>query len=332
MSPERVARQAMYISEGHAGDSPVATETPGHEKGLAPKRISIDSDGCRIPLIPFVPVLSSATQQWEGFLMERILKERHFAEIPPHSRSTILLNMQLNAGLRVEWKSESGGGTAVLDAGTFTLHGCADCNASVWNGVCDGLLFELDSIHIERLTEGRFPGARVEIAEKWAFKDPRLENLLKVLYEELRQGAPTGPIFAEQLGNAVAMLLARQYSIVTPGIYGSGGRIPTSRLKTIFDYVEAHLHEDVHLSDLAKTAAMSLYYFARLFKNSTGVSPHRYVAQRRIARAKELLRNSEKSVFEIGMCVGYTDAEHFRNLFRREVGVPPRDFRASLMR
>jgi AraC family transcriptional regulator len=172
-------------------------------------------------------------------------------------------------------------------------------------------------------------GARVEIAGRWVFRDPRLENLLKVLHDELGQGAPTGRIFGEQVGNAVAMLLAKQYSVVRPGLYGSGGRILGSRLKKVVDYVEAHLHEDIHLSDLAKTAAMSPWYFTRLFKNSTGVSPHQYVTQHRIELAKELLRNSQVSVFEIGVRVGYSDPKHFRTLFRREVGVSPRDFRAA---
>jgi AraC family transcriptional regulator len=219
-----------------------------------------------------------------------------------------------------------------MDAGSLSLQGCTGGNGAFVNGACNALLFELDSIHLERLTEGRFPGARVEIGEHWAFKDPRLENLLQVLYGELRHSAPAGPIFAEQVGDAIAMLLAKQYSTVTPGAYGSGGRIPTSRLKKVFDYVEAYLHEDVHLSDLAKTAAMSAHYFAQLFKNSTGVCPHQYVTQRRIARAKELLRNSEISVFEIGVSVGYADPKHFRNLFRRQVGVSPSDFRGASLR
>jgi AraC family transcriptional regulator len=144
-----------------------------------------------------------------------------------------------------------------------------------------------------------------------------------------RLAAPAGPMFAEHARNAIAMVVAKQYSTVTASVYGSGGRIPASRLKRVFDYVEAHLHNNVHLSDLAKTAAMSPYYFARLFKSSTGVSPYQYVAQRRIARAKELLRNPEITVFEVGVRVGYADAKHFRTLFRRAVGVCPSDFREA---
>ena len=74
-----------------------------------------------------------------------------------------------------------------------------------------------------------------------------------------------------------------------PGPYGIGGRIPPARLKQVFDNIEAHLDQQTHLSDLAETASMSPFYFARIFKNSVGVSPHKYVTTRRIERAKELL-------------------------------------------
>jgi len=127
----------------------------------------------------------------------------------------------------------------------------------------------------------------------------------------------------------VLLLLGRQYATVKAGAYGIGGRIPPARLKHALDYIESHIDQQTHLSDLAQTASMSLFYFARLFKNSMGVSPHRYVAMRRIERAKEMLRRSDRSVFEIGLGVGCLDAKHFRVRFHREVGVSPSEFRAS---
>jgi AraC family transcriptional regulator len=291
------------------------------------RRISIDSSGGHFPLVPHLPLLSSASQQWEGFLLERHLGDGF--EVPEHNHSSILVSMQLNASMRLKWQSERGGQSAVVDAGSLTLHGASGCSGSTWEGAYNRLLFELDQKHLEHLTEGRFAGARMEIAERWAFKDPRLEHLLKTLYAELQEGAPAGRLFGEQVGNAVIMLLAKQYSIIRPDIYGSGGKIPGSRLKRVLDYVENNLHQDIHLSELASVITMSPYYFARLFKNSTGLSPHQYMIQRRIDRAKEMLQNSKISIFEIGVRVGYADAKHFRTLFRREVGLSPNDYRAA---
>jgi AraC family transcriptional regulator len=291
------------------------------------RRINIDGGGRNFPLVPHLPLLSSASHEWDGFLLERHLSNGF--EVPKHSHSSILLSMQLNASLRLGWKSEQGGQSAVVDAGSLTLHGAAGCNGSTWEGAYNRVLLELDHKHLEHLIEGRVAGARVEIAERWSFKDSRLEHLLKTLYVELCEGSPAGRLFGEQVGNAVAMLLAKQYSVIRPDVYGSGGQIPSSRLKKVFDYVETCLHQEIHLSELASTAAMSPYYFARLFKNSTGVSPHQYVIQRRIDRAKGMLRHSKMSIFEIGIRVGYADAKHFRTLFRREVGLSPNDYRVA---
>jgi AraC family transcriptional regulator len=291
------------------------------------RRISIDGGGRHFPVVPHLPLLSSASQQWEGFLVERHLSDGF--DVPKHSHSSILLCMQLNASLRLGWKLERGVQIVVLDAGSLTLHGAAGCYSATLEGAYNRVLFELDHKHLEHLTEGRVAGARVEIAERWSFKDSRLEHLLKTLYAELREGAPAGRLFGEQVGNAVAMLLAKQYSVIRPDVYGSGGQIPSFRLKKVFDYVEASLHQDIHLSDLASVAAMSPYYFARLFKKTTGICPHQYVIQFRIGRAKEMLRTSKMSIYQIGVCVGYGDPKHFRTLFRREVGISPSDYRTA---
>ena len=118
-------------------------------------------------------------------------------------------------------------------------------------------MLEVSPAHLAKVTEGRFAGAKIDIVDRWSFRDPRLEHLLKVLYAELQQGAPTGPLFGEQVGDAIAMLLAKQYATVKVGLWGTGGSIPLPRLKQVLDYVDAHLDRQTHLSDLAQIASMS---------------------------------------------------------------------------
>ena len=80
--------------------------------------------------------------------------------------------------------------------------------------------------------------------------------------------------------------------------------MPRARLKRVLDYIGAKLDEDLSLLILANVAAMNLYYFARLFKQSTGLSPHRYVVQQRIKRrlvkklvAARVLLNQSRLLF-----------------------------------
>jgi len=74
---------------------------------------------------------------------------------------------------------------------------------------------------------------------------------------------------------------------------------------------------------------MNLYYFSRLFKQSTGLSPHRYVLEQRIRRAQQFLRNSDMTIFEAGVRSGFVDQGHFTKVFRRLVGVSPTEYRVT---
>ena len=302
----------------------------GNADRTAPRRrLGLLVEGRQGPIVPHTPLVSSVSHEWEGFLVEQHLAELNIDEIPKHRHLGIALSMQLNGSVRLHWKSGSGWQSATAGAGSILLHGWSGCNESIWNGTYDRIMCEVSPTHIAKLTEGRFAGAVVDVADRWSFKDARLEHLLKVLHVELQQGAPTGRLFGEQVGDALAMLLAKQYATVKVGLWGTGGSIPPPRLKQVLDYIEVHLDQQIHLSDLAQTASMSPFYFAHLFKNSMGVSPHKYVTMRRIERSKELLRRSDISIFEIGVRVGYLDPKHFRVVFRQEVGVSPSEFRAS---
>jgi len=103
----------------------------------------------------------------------------------------------------------------------------------------------------------------------------------------------------------------------------------SARLKRVLDYIGAKLDEDLSLLALANVAGMNLCYFARLFKQSTGLNPHRYVLEQRITRAKQLLRAQGMTVFEAGVRTGFADQGHFTKVFRRFVGVTPTKFRSS---
>jgi AraC family transcriptional regulator len=81
------------------------------------------------------------------------------------------------------------------------------------------------------------------------------------------------------------------------------------------------------LDRLAGQAGLSKFYFNRLFKNTTGMSPSRYHITLRMDKARRLLRESKRSVVDVALDVGYANPSHFARLFRRETGLSPSDYR-----
>ena len=100
--------------------------------------------------------------------------------------------------------------------------------------------------------------------------------------------------------------------------------------RRVIDYINEHLQDELSLFELARIANLSPHHFATVFKASTGISPHRYVIERRIDRARDLLRQDEKTISEIAYAVGLSSQSHLTANFRRTTGVVPRKFRQSL--
>jgi len=103
--------------------------------------------------------------------------------------------------------------------------------------------------------------------------------------------------------------------------------LPAARLKRVLAYIDSHLDENITLAELARNANLSLYYFATLFRESTGFSPHRYILHRRVIRARELLRNTSLSVLDVSLDLGFQHQNNFARAFRRITGMTPTCFR-----
>jgi AraC family transcriptional regulator len=105
--------------------------------------------------------------------------------------------------------------------------------------------------------------------------------------------------------------------------------LPACRLRRVTEYIQCNLDKGLTLQELAAVACMSPFHFARLFKCSTGVPPHRFVVRERIARARVCLARPELSIRQISRVVGFRTPSHFTTVFRRLAGVTPRGYRMA---
>jgi AraC-like DNA-binding protein len=107
------------------------------------------------------------------------------------------------------------------------------------------------------------------------------------------------------------------------------GGLPPGAMRRVREHVELHLSKSMDLVELAGVASLSVYHFARAFKQSTGVAPHHYLVHRRIERAQEMLARSELPLSEIALAAGFSDQSHLARLFRQMLGVTPGQYRWS---
>jgi AraC family transcriptional regulator len=161
-----------------------------------------------------------------------------------------------------------------------------------------------------------------------SLQDPLLSQLVTTLADET-EGGFADRVLVESLGTALLIRLVGHFVEHLP-LPASKGLSP-ERLQRVRDYVEAHLDDDLSLTVLADIACLSPYHFSRSFKQAAGVGPQRYVIERRVERAKRLLRQTHLPVALIAQEAGFADQSHLTQMFRREVGVTPGRFRAALV-
>lgn len=97
----------------------------------------------------------------------------------------------------------------------------------------------------------------------------------------------------------------------------------------VVDYIEANLDRDLRLSALANVSAMSVYHFARRFKETLGVSPHAYVLSRRLDRAQCMLRQRQATLAQVAAACGFSSQAHLTTKFSSAFGVTPGKFRQA---
>jgi len=113
----------------------------------------------------------------------------------------------------------------------------------------------------------------------------------------------------------------------SPATRGAGAGLAPERLARAIQLIEASLAQSLHVDDIARHVHMSPFHFARMFKISTGHSPHHYLTLRRVERAKELLEGSAMPLAEVAQAVGFATQAHFTGVFRTYAGTTPRVYR-----
>jgi AraC family transcriptional regulator len=231
--------------------------------------------------------------------------------------------------VEAEWTTDGRTQRALNPPGTIYLLPKGTRDRLAWRDRGDRILVTLEPRLLTSALEETAHLDDLELQTHWQLEDRHLRSLILALRADLEDGSPAGRLYGESLGTAMAVYLARRYGAIRARLTARGG-LPAYRLRRVRDYVASNLAKDLSLADLAALSGTSPHYFAELFRQSTGMSPHRFVLVRRIDRAKELLRNQALSVLDVALQTGFTSQSHFTKVFRRLAGPTPSRYRAEL--
>jgi AraC family transcriptional regulator len=171
--------------------------------------------------------------------------------------------------------------------------------------------------------------AATDLRPRLFFDDESIWQTVLKLKARIGSADAGDRLYAEALGAVLAHEIIRLDDDV-PALLPMRGGLAAWQQRRIVEFIEDHLADDFPLATLANLAQLSTYHFARAFKRSFGIPPHRYHTNRRIERARALLADRKTSVGEIALEVGFSGVSAFAATFRRITGQTPTDYRRGL--
>jgi AraC family transcriptional regulator len=205
---------------------------------------------------------------------------------------------------------------------------------SRWNlqGQPEVLLVYLKRTMVDALAAEMFgmEAKDVELRPLLGDRDPLLEQLALALLSALRRRErDSDGLYADSLARMAAMQVLRHHTLRAgrPAAPADDRRTVPPGMRRLRDFIEAALDSDLSLARLACEAGMSAHTLPRAFLRAFGETPHRYVLQRRLARAKELLIATDLPIVEIALATGFSSQSHLASTFRRLTGVTPGEYR-----
>jgi len=205
--------------------------------------------------------------------------------------------------------------------------------ASHWDlrGTPEILTLYLRNAVVDRAAEEVFcrDPKRIELRPRLGVTDPLLEQLALAVLRAMGAGEAGAGLYVDHLAQTMAVHVLHGHCTGVDGRAPAAATMPVSNLSRVLDYIEATIDGELTLDAMAAVAGMNPFYFARTFRRRFGVSPHRFVLQRRIERAKRLLGETAMPLAEVALACGFASQSHFTATFHRRVGITPSGYRKS---
>jgi AraC family transcriptional regulator len=167
----------------------------------------------------------------------------------------------------------------------------------------------------------------VELRMYRKFADPRLRPLATAVHAEMAAGFPSGQLFLDSVEQAIAVALIKGHAVGHHPVQISRGGLGAARLRRIKELIHAKMEDDFGLDEMAQSVGLSTAHFARMFRKSTGETPHQFVLRQRLERAKAMLQAFDARVLDVAVACGFKTQQHFAQVFRDVCGISPTEYR-----
>jgi AraC family transcriptional regulator len=250
-----------------------------------------------------------------------------YAWLPPNADPTVTKPHQVGVSFSrhtgLEYESAGRGVRADIPAGAVFVTGEDGISWGGVAGTTEALEIYPDPALVRRVAPDA-PGVRTALC----VRDGVVFGMATLVKRAHVAGGGLSDIEASTLAHRLVAHMVRTYA--EGGADASDppvGGLDRRTVERVTEYVDADLTATITLDRLADVAALSPFHFARAFKATTGLAPHRFVTARRLEAAKAALLTSDVSVVQVAHAVGFSNVSHFRRVFRRELGVAPGELR-----
>jgi AraC family transcriptional regulator len=277
-------------------------------------------------LFPAAPtgslLLSSVPLGWRGIIVE-------WHRLPPRELSQHYVvghGISVNTGARpitFGWNGRNGWRDNVINPGESHLLTQGELNTPRWLQTFDEISIVLQPCFVADVVRDGLAADRIEFSSQRSVADSVIARYARSFYLELAADVPKGRLYAETLTIGLVLHLLAHYGVAKPKAPAPRGKFNAFQLRSVVDFVDAHLSEDVSLMALAQQAHVSPFHFARLFRRTVGVPPHQFVLQLRLQRALGLMKTRTLSLAHIAVECGFHDQPHLTRTFRKVLGTTP---------
>ncbi|MBE7636585.1 helix-turn-helix domain-containing protein [Sneathiella sp. P13V-1] len=167
---------------------------------------------------------------------------------------------------------------------------------------------------------------QVELQDLTFEADNYAENILKYAVLPLDWEEKSNKLALTAAADLFMIHILKNYARQPADLPDVKGGLPKHICKRLDEYLHTHFGEAMGIEDLSALAGYSSYHFARMFKQSFALPPHKYLNNIRIQKAKEMLAAGRLSIAEVSLACGFSSQAHFTNSFKKAVGLTPRQF------